>query len=65
MATAIGDNVQYEEKDGKIILTIDPKVDLGLSSTGKMRGVANTGGFTKLPNGMKLNLYLGKSNITR
>jgi len=55
-----GQNVKVATVDGKLVFVIDPTVDLGLSSTGKMRCIANTGGFTAIPGNLKLNLYLGK-----
>jgi hypothetical protein len=56
----IGQNIVAVETDGKLVLVIDTSVDLGASSTGKMNGIASTGGFVQLPGGMKLNLYLGR-----
>lgn len=55
-----GENVQAGIVDGKLVIVVDPKVNLGPSSSGKMNGVASTGGFTAFPGGMKGNLYLGK-----
>jgi hypothetical protein len=59
-ASAVGQNVRVLEVDGLLVLVIDPSVSIGPSSSGKMIGVASTGGFAVLPNGMKMNLYLGK-----
>jgi hypothetical protein len=42
------------------VLVIDLDRDLGPSSTGKMRAIANTGGFQPLPNGLRGNVYIGK-----
>ena len=53
-------NVEVGLIGDKIVLVIQADVDLGPSKSGKMNAVASTGGFTKLPNGMSLNLWLGK-----
>jgi hypothetical protein len=58
--TEVGNNVQVQEIEGKLHIIIDPKANLGPSASGKMIGVASTGGFTVIPGGMKLNLYLGR-----
>jgi|WetSurMetagenome_2_1015567.scaffolds.fasta_scaffold174571_3 hypothetical protein len=34
--------------------------DIGLSSSGKMTGIASTGDFAALPGGMKVNIYIGE-----
>jgi len=60
-AERIGENVSYLKQEGKIFLVIDENVDIGPSSSGKMTGIASTGGFTKF-SGLSLNLYLGKKN---
>ena len=60
MSQKVGQNVEYEEKDGEVILRIKADQEIGPSTSGKMMGVASTGGFIWLPNGQKLNLYLGK-----
>ena len=50
-------NVKIEVKDGKIIITLDAGADYGLSSSGKSRTVASTGGFVVIPGTeIKLNL---------
>jgi len=60
-AVDVGNNVKLIKQDDMLILVIDEFKEVGASSTGKMMGVASTGGFVKLPNGMKMNLYLGRS----
>lgn len=42
-------NVKIELIDGKIIITLDAGADFGLSSSGKSRTVASTGGFIAVP----------------
>lgn len=59
-AERVGENVRMLRQDGRIILIIDEAAEIGPSSSGKMMGVASTGGFTAIPGGCKLNLYLGK-----
>lgn len=50
-------NVKIELIDGKIIITIDSTADYGLSSSGKSRTVASTGGFIPVPGtNVKLNI---------
>lgn len=53
---------EVKDEAGKayIVIVIDPTKDLGLSSTGKMRGVANSGGFKELPGDLVGNIYVGK-----
>ncbi len=41
----VGQNVMAGIVDSRLVLVIDPKVNLGPSSSGKMTGVANTSGF--------------------
>jgi len=55
-----GGNVRYVIQGDALILVIDMSKDLGLSSTGKMRSIANTSGFKPIRGGMSMNLYLGK-----
>lgn len=55
-----GENLQAVVKDSKLILVMDLKVNLGPSSTGKMLGIASTGGFALFPGGLKGNLYIGR-----
>jgi hypothetical protein len=56
----VGENLLATIQDGKLILVIDTTQEIGLSSTGKMMGIASTGGFTALPGGLKGNVYVGK-----
>lgn len=50
-------NVKIELIDGKIIITLDAAADYGLSSSGKSRTVASTGGFVVIPGtDVKINL---------
>jgi hypothetical protein len=58
----VGNNLLAGIIDDKLILVIDTKVNLGPSSSGKMDGVASTGGFMVFPGGLKGNLYIGKKN---
>ena len=56
----VGENVKAAVVDGRLVLVIDPKVSLGPSSSGKMIGVANTGGFAPFPLGLRGNIYFGR-----
>jgi hypothetical protein len=56
----VGDNLMAAIQDGKLILVADLNEDLGPSSSGKMTGVASTGGFQAFPSGLKGNVYIGK-----
>ena len=56
----IDSNVLAIQQEQYLILVIDTSKDLGLSSTGKMRAVANTGGFQVMPGGLHGNIYIGK-----
>ncbi len=56
----MGSNVKAMMDGTTLILVIDTTKDLGVSSTGKMRACANTGGFQGLPGGLKGNVYVGK-----
>jgi hypothetical protein len=60
--TEVGQNVLAQIVDGKLVLVIDTKVNLGPSSTGKMIGVASTSGFALFPGNLKGNIYLGRKN---
>ena len=55
-----GENILATVQDEKLILVIDLTQDIGPSSTGKMIGVASTGGFTTLSANLKGNIYIGK-----
>ena len=56
----VGDNLIATVQGNTMILVLDLTKDLGPSSSGKMRGIANTGGFAAFPNGLKGNVYIGK-----
>ena len=57
----LGQNIKYMHIDGdKLVIVIDTVQTIGLSSTGKMMGIASTNGFVQMASGMKLNLWLGK-----
>jgi hypothetical protein len=56
----IGENIKATQQDSKLILVIDLSINLGPSSTGKMNGVASTGGFSSMPGGLRGNIYIGK-----
>jgi hypothetical protein len=59
----IGQNITAKQEGDKLILEIDLSKEIGLSSTGKMMGIASTGGFVPLFNmtkEFKVNLYLGE-----
>jgi hypothetical protein len=60
-ATKIGNNLrEVMQADGTLILIIDTTKTFGPSESGKMMGIASTGGFVSVEeNGLKLNLYLG------
>ena len=53
-------NVKATVDGDYLILIVDTTKDLGLSSSGKMRAVGNTGGFQQMPNGLRGNIYIGK-----
>ncbi len=56
----VGQNVMAGMVDNRLVLVIDPKVNLGPSTSGKMTGVANTSGFALFPSGLKGNVYIGR-----
>jgi hypothetical protein len=64
----IAPNLTAKQEGSELTLKIDLGKTVGPSSSGKMMGIANTGGFTQLavdnPRGkdVKLNLYLGEKN---
>jgi hypothetical protein len=60
--THSGFELKIGEVNGLIVIIIDPTVEIGESSTGKMMGVASTGGFTKLSGALSGNIYIGKKN---
>ncbi len=59
-ATPVGENIQAIIVGENLVLVINTKTDLGPSKSGKMDGVASTGGFQKFPAGLKGNIYIGK-----
>jgi hypothetical protein len=57
----LADNLESVVKGNKLILVIDLAETIGESSTGKMMGIASTGGFISVPGTKaKMNLYIGK-----
>lgn len=60
----LGDNISVTQVEDKLIIVVDLKEEIGLSSTGKMMGIASSGGFTLVPltypEKIKMNLYVGK-----
>jgi hypothetical protein len=62
-AREVGDNILAVEVDGMLVLIIDPATTIGESASGKMMGIASTGGFVQIPGGLKMNLYAGKKIV--
>lgn len=64
-AKSIGDNIHVVEVDGMLVLIVNPAETIGESNSGKMMGIASTGGFTKIPGDLhlKINMYIGKRII--
>jgi hypothetical protein len=59
--SVLSQNLSATVQDGKLILVIDLSKTIGLSSSGKMIGIASTGGFQAVPGTpAKINLYVGK-----
>lgn len=64
--TVVGQNIRAKQEDNLLVLVIDLEETIGPSSSGKMMGIASTGGFTPLfaqssrGKTIKLNLYLGE-----
>jgi hypothetical protein len=56
----VGDNLLAGIVDGKLVIVIDPEQSFGLSSTGKTTTIASSGGFTRLPDGLTGNIYIGR-----
>ena len=65
----LAQNIRYKIEDGVLYLVIDLEETIGPSSSGKMMGIASTGGFTRFSSAggisprnkpMSLNLYLGE-----
>lgn len=62
----VADNVEITQAMNKLIIVVDLEKTVGLSSSGKMMGIASTGGFTALPvtstrgKKIKMNMYIGE-----
>jgi hypothetical protein len=56
----IGENLFASNVNGKLVIVADTTTEIGLSSSGKMVGIAQTGGFTVLPGNLKGNIYIGR-----
>ena len=59
-AVSLGNNINAVEVDEMLVIVIDPKKHYGIKPGGKMDACANSGGFTKAPFGLELNLYAGR-----
>ena len=59
-AERAGENLKAIQLGDTLVLLINTSKAIGPSASGKMLGIASTGGFVLLQDGMKLNLYLGK-----
>jgi hypothetical protein len=63
-ATEVGENIKATivTEGGKklLVLIMETGKDIGPSSSGKMTGVASTGGFQRLPDGLTGNVYVGR-----
>lgn len=68
-STPLANNLRYSVDGTTLTLIIDLETTVGPSKSGKMMGIANTGGFMPIPvtsprgeeKAVKLNLYLGES----
>ena len=56
----VGDNLQAGIQDNHLIIVAELSKEIGKSSSGKMMGVASTGGFSTLPGNLKGNIYIGR-----
>ena len=56
----VGQNLKATVVADQLVIVVPLNGNIGPSSTGKMLGVASTGGFAPLPGGLKGNLYIGK-----
>lgn len=56
----VGDNLSAVKVGNYLILVTDTTVDIGPSKSGKMDGIASTGGFARLSSGINGNVYIGK-----
>lgn len=61
-AETIGDNLKAITINGYVIFIAKANQSIGPSKSGKMDGIASTGGFAKIAGGMSVNLYLGKKS---
>jgi hypothetical protein len=55
----VGQNVSYETKPGKLIITIDTTQSLGPSKSGKTIGIASTKGNARIENDKGEEIVLG------
>lgn len=56
----VGENLKAAKQGSLLVLVIDTSEEIGPSSSGKMMGLASTGGFAGFPGGLKGNVYVGK-----
>ena len=62
----VANNVRITQEEDILFIAVDLSRTLGLSKSGKMMGIGNTGGFQAIPvdnprrKVTKLNLYLGE-----
>jgi len=59
-AVPAGENLLAVQVGDLLVLVTDTTKDIGPSSSGKMAGIASTGGFQALPGGLKGNVYVGR-----
>jgi hypothetical protein len=56
----VGENIAVAKVDNKLVIVVDLTSEVGMSSTGKMMGIASTGGFAFFPGNLKGNIYIGR-----
>jgi hypothetical protein len=63
----VADNVEIMQAMNKLFIVVDLEKTVGLSSSGKMMGIASTGGFLSLVGvtstrgkRIKMNMYIGE-----
>ena len=56
----VEENLYVIRINGTLILVMDENENIGLSASGKMQGIAQSGGFVSLGKGVKANVYVGK-----
>lgn len=56
----VGENIKAVKQGNLLIMVIDASSEIGPSSSGKMMGLASSGGFTALPGNLKGNIYVGR-----